>query len=92
MHDAYPDAPREGVRMVLEHVTGESIPRDQLLPVDLIASIRLSTTVATNALLERKGSRHALITTRGFSDLLEIGNQSRELALRALDPLTYAPS
>lgn len=39
--------------------------------------IRLSTTVATNALLERKGRKHALLITRGFKDLLLIGNQSR---------------
>lgn len=39
--------------------------------------IRLSTTAATNALLERNGERHALITTKGFKDLLKIGNQSR---------------
>lgn len=34
-------------------------------------------TVATNALLERKGARTALITTRGFEDVLEIGRQTR---------------
>lgn len=39
--------------------------------------IRLSTTVATNALLERKGEKHALLITKGFKDLLLIGNQSR---------------
>lgn len=47
MHDSYPDAPREGVRRVLSAVTGKDFPRDELLPVDLIDSIRLSTTVAT---------------------------------------------
>ena len=45
----YDDAPREGIRRVLEHVTGDTIPRDKLLPVDKIASIRLSTTVATKS-------------------------------------------
>lgn len=39
--------------------------------------VRLSTTVATNALLERKGQDHALVITKGFRDLLEIGNQTR---------------
>ncbi|EEB87836.1 hypothetical protein MPER_14651, partial [Moniliophthora perniciosa FA553] len=39
--------------------------------------IRLSTTIATNALLERKGHKHALLITKGFKDLLLIGNQSR---------------
>lgn len=37
----------------------------------------MGTTVATNALLERKGERCALVTTKGFKDLLHIGNQSR---------------
>lgn len=39
--------------------------------------IRMGTTVATNALLERKGERMALAITSGFKDLLHIGNQSR---------------
>ena len=42
-----------------------------------LASIRMGTTVATNALLERKGARSALLTTKGFSELLEIGHQTR---------------
>ena len=37
----------------------------------------MGTTVATNALLERKGERIALLITKGFRDLLHIGNQSR---------------
>ena len=53
--------------------------------------IRLSTTVATNALLERKGHKHALLITRGFKDLLLIGNQSRpkifDLNIRRPQPL-----
>lgn len=73
----YEDAPREGVRRVLEIATGNKYRREDRLPVDKIDSIRLSTTVATNALLERKGAKHALVVTRGFGDLLEIGNQSR---------------
>jgi 5-oxoprolinase (ATP-hydrolysing) len=40
-------------------------------------TVRLSTTVATNALLERRGTDHALLITKGFKDLLEIGNQAR---------------
>ena len=43
----------------------------------LIDWIRMGTTVATNALLERKGERVALLITEGFRDLLHIGNQSR---------------
>ncbi len=42
-----------------------------------VASIRLGTTVATNALLERRGERTALLTTRGFRDALKIGFQNR---------------
>lgn len=49
--------------------------RNQPLDTSLIASIRMGTTVATNALLERKGERTALVVTKGFPDLLHIGNQ-----------------
>ena len=42
-----------------------------------IGSIRMGTTVATNALLERKGQPTALVITKGFSDVLEIGTQDR---------------
>lgn len=56
--------------------------------------IRLSTTVATNALLERKGHKHALLITKGFKDLLLIGNQSRpkifDLNIRRPPPLYSA--
>ncbi|KAF8860972.1 5-oxoprolinase [Acephala macrosclerotiorum] len=73
----YADAPSEGIRRVLEQVTGTSIPRTAPLPKAHIHSIRMGTTVATNALLERKGTRHALIVTKGFRDLIDIGNQAR---------------
>ena len=55
------------------------IPHPRNAPVDTsrIKYIRMGTTVATNALLERKGERIALITTKGFADLQLIGNQSR---------------
>lgn len=71
----YKDAPREGVRRVLEHILDKKIPRDEKLTTEKISSIRLSTTVATNALLERKGAKIAMVTTKGFKDLLLIGNQ-----------------
>ena len=81
-------------------VTGKPHPRDKLLDTSRIASIRMvrslrqirssapplpkrvrcawqGTTVATNALLERRGDRCVYVTTRGFGDLLHIGNQSR---------------
>ena len=47
------------------------------MPKDAIESIRMGTTVATNALLERKGTKHAFLVTKGFRDLLPIGYQSR---------------
>lgn len=83
----YRDAPTEGIRRILELATGRKIPRSQKISTEDIctymhvdtekAYIRLSTTVATNALLERQGERHALITTKGFRDIVQIGNQSR---------------
>ena len=146
----YPDAPREGIRRILEQLTGKKHPRDEKLDTSRISSIRMGTTVriehagillpkhpqaavymlqccskpfcqqhvlittvtcssschaqalvalkalskqvcmfdksvsplkcmqvATNALLERKGERCALVTTKGFKDLLYIGNQAR---------------
>lgn len=73
----YKDANIEGIRRVLEYATGTSIPRGEPLDLSLIESIRFGTTVATNALLERKGVLTALITTEGFKDMLHIGNQSR---------------
>ena len=104
----YKDAPTEGIRRVLEIVTGEKIPRRTVLSTDKIGQsdvlcierllshiaadyIRLSTTVATNALLERKGHKHALFITKGFKDLLLIGNQARprifDLNIRRPSPL-----
>lgn len=59
------------------HFTGIPHPRDKPLDTARVASIRMGTTVATNALLERKGERTALVTTAGFRDLLHIGNQVR---------------
>ncbi|KAL4962466.1 Hydantoinase B/oxoprolinase-domain-containing protein [Aspergillus stella-maris] len=75
----YADAPIEGIRRILSIATGRTIPRDEKLSLADFssASIRMGTTVATNALLERKGERHALLVTRGFKDALVIGNQSR---------------
>ncbi|KAK6876060.1 5-oxoprolinase [Candida tropicalis] len=73
----YKDAPTEGIRRVLEKATGEKIPKGQKLKLDQIQSIRMGTTVATNALLERKGAHVLLVTTKGFKDVLVIGNQTR---------------
>ncbi|CAH0057999.1 unnamed protein product [Clonostachys solani] len=73
----YQDAPTEGIRRILEQATGQKYPRGQPLDTANIASIRMGTTVATNALLERKGAKTALLITKGFGEALEIGHQSR---------------
>jgi 5-oxoprolinase (ATP-hydrolysing) len=73
----YDDAPLEGIRRLLHKFTGKETPRGQPLDTSEIESIRMGTTVATNALLERKGEDIAMVVTKGFKDCLEIGNQSR---------------
>jgi 5-oxoprolinase (ATP-hydrolysing) len=69
--EQYEDAAVEGIRRLLE------LEEDQAIPDDRIEAVRMGTTVATNALLERRGERTALITTRGFRDALRIGHQAR---------------
>ena len=68
---SYRDAAVQGIRELLGLATGAPIP------TGLVNEVRMGTTVATNALLERKGERTVLITTRGFRDGLEIGYQAR---------------
>ncbi|KAF8147391.1 Hydantoinase/oxoprolinase N-terminal region-domain-containing protein [Crassisporium funariophilum] len=63
----YEDAPTEGIRRVLEVVTGEQIPRKSILETEKIGRLYPSFNhMATNALLERKGHKHALLITRGL--------------------------
>jgi 5-oxoprolinase (ATP-hydrolysing) len=79
--DNYPDAPTEGIRKILAEFDTENpneYKRNQKVYTGRIGSIRMGTTVATNALLERKGERMGLLITKGFKDLLKIGNQSRQ--------------
>jgi 5-oxoprolinase (ATP-hydrolysing) len=87
----YKDAPLEGIRRIVSHFQGREIPRGEALDTSAIESIRMGTTVATNALLERKGEKIALVVTKGFKDCLTIGNQSRpkifDLAIRKPDVL-----
>lgn len=87
----YDDAPLEGIRRLMSKFTGKDIPRGEPLDTSKIESIRMGTTVATNALLERKGEKIAMVVTRGFKDCLEIGNQSRpkifDLAIKKPDVL-----
>ncbi|NNE85073.1 MAG: 5-oxoprolinase, partial [Alphaproteobacteria bacterium] len=67
----YRDAAVQGIREVLGVAPGAPIPADQ------IAVVKMGTTVATNALLERKGDRTLLAITGGFRDALRIGYQAR---------------
>jgi 5-oxoprolinase (ATP-hydrolysing) len=69
--DQYQDAAIEGIRRMLRLDSREPIPSDW------IESVKMGTTVATNALLERKGVRTALLINRGFADCLRIGTQQR---------------
>ncbi|KAH0569179.1 5-oxoprolinase [Cotesia glomerata] len=71
----YDDAPREGIKRILEQETGCLMPNE--VDTSKIGWIRMGTTVATNALLERKGAKMALLINEGFKDLLYIGNQAR---------------
>lgn len=87
----YDDAPLEGIRRLMSKFLSKEIPRGEPLDTSRIESIRMGTTVATNALLERKGEKIAMVVTKGFKDCLEIGNQSRpkifDLAIRKPDVL-----
>jgi len=67
----YDDAAVEGIRRLLRLAPGESITPQQ------VACVKMGTTVATNALLERKGERTLLVITRGFRDALRIATQAR---------------
>jgi 5-oxoprolinase (ATP-hydrolysing) len=69
--EAYRDAAVQGIRDLLGVAGGEPIPTAQ------IGAVKMGTTVATNALLERKGDRLALLTNEGFADALMIGYQTR---------------
>ena len=69
--EAYRDAAVAGIRHLLGLGPGEPIPADRL------GAVKMGTTVATNALLERKGERTLLMITRGFRDALRIGYQAR---------------
>ena len=68
---AYDDAALEAIRRFLGVATGAPIPAER------IAAVKMGTTVATNALLERKGDPTLLVITRGLKDQLEIGTQAR---------------
>src|ERR671930_2351397 len=69
--EAYGDAVVQGIRDFVGVKPGEPIPSG------IIGSVKMGTTVATNALLERKGERTLLVVTKGFRDALRIGYQAR---------------
>jgi 5-oxoprolinase (ATP-hydrolysing) len=69
--EAYRDAAVQGIRDLLGLAKGEPIRQGR------IGAVKMGTTVATNALLERKGDRTLLLTTKGFRDALRIGYQAR---------------
>src|SRR5260221_1551834 len=69
--ERYPDAALAGIRQLL------GVPDGALLPGADIEAVKMGTTVATNALLERKGDRTVLFITRGFRDALRIAYQNR---------------
>ena len=67
----YRDAPLQGIRDLL------GIGADEPIPAEQIAAVKMGTTVATNALLERHGEPTLLVITAGFKDALRIGYQNR---------------
>ena len=67
----YPDAAVQGIRDLLD------LNDDQAIPLDQIDTVKMGTTVATNALLERQGEPTLFVTTAGFADVLRIGYQTR---------------
>ena len=84
--ERYDDAAVHGIREMLGLAPG--VP----MPEAAIDAVKMGTTVATNALLERKGERTALVITRGFKDALRIGYQHRpKLFVRRIDlpPMLY---
>ncbi|MDK2820041.1 MAG: hypothetical protein PWP31_6 [Clostridia bacterium] len=67
----YTDAPVQGIREIMR------LSKNEKIPVDNIEVIKMGTTVATNALLERKGEPTVFVITKGFRDILRIGYQNR---------------
>src|SRR5712675_2251542 len=79
--ERYRDAAVQGIRELLD------LPPAAPLPAEVIDAVKMGTTVATNALLERKGEPTLLVITRGFADALRIGYQHRpKLFVRRIEP------
>jgi len=81
---SYADAAVEAMRRLLVAGPGEAFPAAR------VSAIKMGTTVATNALLERKGAKTLLVVTQGFADSILIGDQSRP-ELFALDIVRPEP-
>ena len=77
--EAYEDAALQGIRDLLGVFAADSIPESQ------IDAVKMGTTVATNALLERKGDRTLLVVTEGFRDQLRIAYQACDVFVSASD-------
>jgi len=69
--EQYEDAALQGIRDLIGIGKGDPIPEG------MVSVVKMGTTVATNALLERKGDRTVFVTTKGFRDSLRIGYQNR---------------
>jgi 5-oxoprolinase (ATP-hydrolysing) len=69
--ERYKDAAIAGIKSIL------GLAPDAAIPTGMVDSVKMGTTVATNALLERKGDRTLLLVNKGFADALRIGNQAR---------------
>jgi len=84
-----PDRSEDAAVLGIKRLLG--VPDDAPAPVERIDHVRMGTTVATNALLERKGAPTLFMVNRGFADLLRIGRQARpelfSLAVRKPDPV-----
>jgi 5-oxoprolinase (ATP-hydrolysing) len=80
--EAYADAAVQGIRDLL------GLAKGQPIPPSMVGAVKMGTTVATNALLERKGDRTLLMITKGFRDALKIGYQARPkiFALEIIKP------
>ena len=77
--ERYKDAAIAGIKSIL------GVDFDAPIPAGLIEAVKMGTTVATNALLERKGDRTLLLVNKGFSDALRIGN----VASNGGDPVRF---
>ncbi|KAF7490065.1 5-oxoprolinase [Sarcoptes scabiei] len=75
--DHYADAPFEAIRQILLQESLADNKKDRV-DFDRLTSIRMGTTVGTNALLEHKGERVAVVLSKGFRDIFRIGFQNRE--------------